>query len=283
MPDPIRRTVRTSDGARLATFVREGEGPTIVLAHGWTNSHQVWHRVLDALGPDARVVTYDQRGHGRSTLAGGTHRSRGESIKRLGRDLAEVIAATAPEGRLVLGGHSMGGMTVMAYAGLAGPEALARIDRVSLIGTAAGELRGAGLPAEAQIMRAMSLLPTRTKLGRLVSTKRTRSYTFGEDPREEDVRLARQLSARTTMVTYGSFYGALMQHDEREALQHLAPIPTTILVGELDKLTPKGLARRMAERMPEAHLEIVPRAGHMLPLERPELVAATLTDPAKRQ
>ena len=111
-------TVAAPDGARLQVqewpATGPGDGPTVVLAHGWTLTRASWLPVVEQLvGRGLRVVTYDQRGHGGS----GPLRDQ-PSVRSLGDDLAAVLDVVAPAGPVVLGGHSMGGMTVMAYAGL---------------------------------------------------------------------------------------------------------------------------------------------------------------------
>lgn len=250
---------------------------TIVLAHGWTLTHESWHRVVDALPGYYRVVLWDQRGHGRSTLARGRHRSTGESIGRLGQDLREVIAALVPDdAALVIAGHSMGGMTTMAYAGSATAQEIARLRGVVFCSTAAGGLRGAGLPGEEKIMRALSKLPLRGRPGRLIRDKRQREYLFGIDPRDEDVALTTALTGSVSLISYGAFYGALMKHDEVAALAKLEHTPATVIVGTHDKLTPKVLAHRIHEALPHAELKVLDGRGHMVPLEEPAVVVQAL-------
>ena len=107
------------DGVRLSCEEIEADGKpalTVVLVHGFALDRRTWHfqrPFLAALtDPRVRVVLYDQRSHGRS------ERAPRESctIEQLGHDLDAVIRALAPEGPLVLVGHSMGGMTIMALA-----------------------------------------------------------------------------------------------------------------------------------------------------------------------
>ncbi len=106
--------------------------PTHALAHGWTLDQSSWARVVSALQRRhaVRVVTYDQPGHGLSTLG----RGRRATVRDLGETLRAVLAEVVPDGPLVLGGHSMGGMTVMAYAGRTRRAARAR-PRVLLMAT----------------------------------------------------------------------------------------------------------------------------------------------------
>ncbi|MFD0785276.1 alpha/beta fold hydrolase, partial [Micromonospora azadirachtae] len=115
---PEQSEVRLADGVRLHV---ETSGPadaevTMILLHGWTLDARSWHRQLTALsetvGTAVRLVAYDARGHGRSSCMP----LRTATLAQLGDDLAAVIDALAPTGRIVLVGHSLGGMTIMEYA-----------------------------------------------------------------------------------------------------------------------------------------------------------------------
>ncbi|WP_311197902.1 alpha/beta fold hydrolase [Ornithinimicrobium sp. INDO-MA30-4] len=135
--------------------------PTVVLAHGYALDHRYWHYQADALVEAGyRVVLWDQRGHGRSTAA----ESHAYSIKGLGDDLALLISEMIPHGPIVLIGHSMGGMTVMAYAGSHLEEFAQRIVGVGLISTSAGDLDkvnwGLGERGGALLARGLTALVT---------------------------------------------------------------------------------------------------------------------------
>lgn len=265
--------VVTDDGARLAAYV---DGPsdapvTVVLAHGWTLSHHAWTAVAEQVADrGARVVRFDQRDHARST--GGSSRP---GIKRLGDDLAEVVAALAPEGRLVLGGHSMGGMTVMAMAGRHPHIVAERTERVVLTSTAAGDLSTPALPggpALPWVMRGLARLPQGVRLPGSITSPRTRHLLYGADAPDELVAEGRALVTATSARALGGWFGALHVHDEVAALPRLRDTDVRVLVGEKDRLTPPHHSYRLAEHLPDAHLEVVPRAGHMLPMERPDLL-----------
>src|SRR3954453_8713192 len=111
-PPPGSRTVHTDDGVDLHVEVDENPDSqlTVVLAHGFTARLAEWELQREALRPRARLVLFDQRGHGRSGRARLTKATNDPP----GRDLGEVLDATTPEGPVVLAGHSMGGMSVMA-------------------------------------------------------------------------------------------------------------------------------------------------------------------------
>ncbi|GAA4350046.1 hypothetical protein GCM10023145_12440 [Angustibacter luteus] len=266
------------DGTRLATWVRQPadplphDAPTVVLAHGWTLNHGAWDRVTDRLldRRDVRVVSYDQPGHGESGRHGRRHEA---SVHDLGDDLDAVIRAVAPHGPLVLAGHSMGGMTVMAFAGTHPDVVRDRVRGALLVSTSAGDLSGLGRRGEAGLMRALAHVPA-LRGGRAITARGQRALLFGDVADPADVAATRAMVARTRLSSVGAYYAALGRHDEYAALDELTDIPTTVLVGDRDKLTPVSHARRLAERIPSAELVVLPGAGHMLGYEAPE----TITD-----
>ena len=270
-------TVAAPDGARLQVqewpATGPGDGPTVVLAHGWTLTRASWLPVVEQLvGRGLRVVTYDQRGHGGS----GPLRDQ-PSVRSLGDDLAAVLDVVAPAGPVVLGGHSMGGMTVMAYAGLHPESFAARVVGVVLVATSAGDLQSTGLRSvEAWAMRLAARLP-QVRAGRLVTTRGQRALLFGTDADPEHVRLTREQVAGTTLPTMGRFFTALGEHDEAEALAQFEGVQTVVLVGDRDKLTPKRHAVRLAELVPHAELRVLPGRGHMLAYEATDEVVAAFT------
>ncbi len=112
-----RRTVVADDGVELYAEVDEPAGPrrpatspTLVFVHGYALNLDCWHFQRLALRGANRLVFYDQRSHGRSGRSSSEH----STIDQLGRDLADVIDQVVGEGPVILVGHSMGGMTIMA-------------------------------------------------------------------------------------------------------------------------------------------------------------------------
>ncbi|MDQ2849562.1 MAG: alpha/beta hydrolase [Allobranchiibius sp.] len=272
------RTVTTTDGARLAAYIREPAGAssatTVVLSHGWTLAHQSWDQVARLLPDEIRVVTYDQRGHGTSTFSGGADRPQRESVRRLGSDLAEVISSCVPDDSpLVLGGHSMGGMSVMAFAG-AHPYYFAdRVQRVLLASTAISNLNGVKVRGAKTAMRILAHTPGR--LGRAVTPK-NQATLYGEHPDPALLEASRAVTSRTSLRAFGSFYGALMMHDETAAAATLAKVPVVVVVGTRDRLTSTRLGTVLAEAIPGAELRVVEGVGHMTPYEVPQLLATIL-------
>ncbi|SFK60090.1 alpha/beta fold hydrolase [Geodermatophilus ruber] len=291
----LRRTVAvgTPDGALLhATVDGADDAPvTLVLAHGWTLAQAAWDDPAELLAPrvaagELRLVRYDQRGHGRSSWG-----SSSISIAQLGVDLAAVLEQLAPSGPVVLGGHSMGGMTIMCLAA-ARPELFGdRVRGVALVATSAGDLQpaprtraervrqrltpGALRAAQAGarvVERLRQLVPPDHPRHRAI----VRGLLYGADATEEMVRAGAVIMHASTVRAFTAFLPALGDHDKRTELAALARVPVEILVGDTDKLTPLRHSRQLAEVLPGAALHVVPRTGHMLPQERPELVTAAL-------
>ncbi|MBB3729189.1 alpha/beta fold hydrolase [Nonomuraea dietziae] len=284
VPQPLRGralTVTTPDGLRLAVEVDEPESLTcaVVFAHGWALNRHSWHFQREALAGRAMLVSYDQRGHGDST-AGPPDCC---TIEQLGEDLHAVISSVVPPGLpVVVVGHSMGGMTVMGLAA-ARPELFgSRIAGAALVSTSSGRLAEStyGLPglfgrlAPRVTPRVMGAL--RDPLITPVTTlPLTRYMAFG--PSAEHLRFVNRMVAATPAAVMAGFFHGMAVHDKLAALSALGEVPTLVMVGEHDRLTPLVHSHRIAEALPSARLVVVRGAGHMLALERPSVVSAELS------
>jgi pimeloyl-ACP methyl ester carboxylesterase len=283
--------LRTADGLRLHVDVTGDDDAevTVVLAHGWTQSSETWrYQVRDlpgTAGARLRMVRYDHRGHGRSD---GTAEA-DATVENLATDLGRVIDELAPEGPLVLAGHSMGGMAMMALAGQR-PELFAeRVVGALFVSTSGGGLDRVtlGLPrrmGERMRNRLPRLLAARA---RMLSRRRrrrpptiesqvVRRFLLGRPKRLADHRVVLTDLVATPADSMCGFFSDLMRHDRSAALAALETVPTRVMVGDCDRLTAPGHARRLAESMPWAELDVLPGAGHMLPLERDGAVTEAL-------
>lgn len=288
-PRPVHG-VRTSDGVPLHVEIRGHQGPVVVLSHGFTVDSAEWSPQIAALAHRARVVTWDQRGHGRSGWGDPAH----ATIDQLGRDLATVVEAVAPSGRVVLGGHSMGGMTVLALARQHPEWFGTRVAGVFLVATSAGDLfsdgplgvlhaaaRRAGvLPAVLQGARLAAplaeQLPWRDSLlGRWF----VRRMAFTRDATDEEVRRLQAVTESVPLPVTSAFSSSLLAHDESAALPALARVPTTVVAATDDRLTPAAHGRRIAEELgPTARLVLVEDAGHAVNQTHHAIVDAALLD-----
>ncbi|MFI6027677.1 alpha/beta fold hydrolase [Amycolatopsis magusensis] len=277
------RELVTADGTKLHL---ELSGPddaavTVVLVHGWTQDLTCWEPVVQRLR-DQRLLRYDHRGHGRSTPA-----QRGTAtIEQLADDLAEVLGAVVPDGRLVLAGHSMGGMTIMALAERHPELVSRRVAGVAFVATSSGEMNRLtlGLPGLAgrgvtrAEPRVRNLLERRRKdtlpgsPGFLAPF--TRWLAFGRGAARADVLDVSAQALRAHPASIAGFLEAITRHDRRLALAALRGTPAVVLAGQLDRLCPVPHARVIADELPEAEFVYFPKAGHMLPYERADEVAA---------
>ncbi|HET7193572.1 MAG TPA: alpha/beta hydrolase [Nocardioides sp.] len=283
--------MKTHDGLELAVSPRgPDDAPvTVVLAHCWTADTEDWQYqvrdLLDRFGHDVRILTWDHRGHGASDPAP----LPSCTIENLGRDMADVIDRYAGSGRLVIAGHSIGGMATMALAEQR-PDILGRTDGVLFASTSCGDLGQVtlGLPeagrwVKAQIPRVLAararLLSRRVRRRNpWIESQVVHRFLFGQPMRLRDCGLVIDQLISCPPATMEGFYRDFMSHDRRAALARFDGIPTRVLVGDHDVLTPVDHARRLAAGIASARLMIAPGAGHMLPLERDRLVSDELVE-----
>lgn len=277
------RDLTMADGTVLAV---EEDGPadadiTVVLVHGWTQDRRTWDRVLPLLPPGVRWVRYDLRGHGASAPpAPGT-----ATIDRLADDLVEVIEAVAPTGRLVLAGHSMGGMTIMALADRYPELVRARVEGTAFVSTACSHMSRVtlGLPGvwgalAHRVERRLAGMLTRYRRDRLPLSRTAarlgaRWLVFGRRPRPADVAMVADQLLRAHPASVGAFQTEIGLHDRTTALSVLRDTPGVVMSGTADRLCTTRHARAIADELHEGRLVLCPGAGHMLPQERATEVA----------
>lgn len=116
----------------------------------------------------------------------------------------------------------------------------------------------------------------------MVESMVARRFLFGEPMRLRDHALAVDGIINTPAASMCGFFDDLMRHDRVEGLSALAGVPVHVLVGDRDRLTPPAHAELLAAKIPGATLTFAPGAGHMLPLERDELVSQTMVTMIRR-
>jgi pimeloyl-ACP methyl ester carboxylesterase len=255
---------------------------TVVLSHGYALNLDSWHYQRLALRGRYRLVLWDQRGHGRS----GTGPLGASTIDQVGKDLGAVIDAVAPEGPLVLIGHSMGGMTVMSLAQHRPELFTDRVLAVALISTSASGMSGvdlglAGLgrigmkvaPVAARALaRQPKLVARGRRLGSDLEGLLVRRYSFASDVPPQLISFAARMIAQTRMEVISDFLPTFSGHDKREALATLHGHEVLVMVGDSDLITPAGQSEDIVRLLPDAEHVLVRDAGHLLPLEHPDLV-----------
>ncbi len=261
--DDVR--VTTDDGVELAvTTAGPADGPVVVLSHCWTGSRAIWGPVAERLVDHGhRVVLYDQRGHGESAYG-----SEPPSIAMLGDDLRAVIDAVGLD-ELVLAGHSMGGMSIQSYAAEHPGHFKEHVRGAVLVSTAARTI-GRALPflvIDRVLGDRYPAWARRGVLGRSIVRG-----SLGAARQRAHVELTLDGWARTSGYARAGFLVAMAGMDLTTALRDTS-IPATVMVGQRDTLTPVRLARQLASGIAACELVVLPGAGHMLPLERPDEVA----------
>jgi pimeloyl-ACP methyl ester carboxylesterase len=249
--EPPRR-IRPIAG-RPAAWVEAGSGPTLVLVHGAGGSADLWEPQLAGLADVARIVAPDLPGHGPLRGRGGV------SVPAYAEWLAGFLSAL-DAGPVVLVGHSMGGAIAQTLA-LARPDHLAGL---ILIGTGA---RLRVLPRLVELLRERSVEGLRL----------IRDLSFADGAPAEGVEaVERVLREAAPLVTLGD-YLACDRFDVRDRLPGLR-VPTLVLTGTEDRLTPLTRGRFLADTIPGARLVEVPAAGHFPQLEQPAPVNAAIRE-----
>jgi len=117
------RHIESQDGTRLAVYEQGNlEGPTLVLVHGWPDSHVVWDGVVALLADSFRVIRYDNRGAGASSVPGEVP---AYDIATLADDFEAVVSALSPDSPVHVVAHDWGGATMWEY--VTRPEATDRV------------------------------------------------------------------------------------------------------------------------------------------------------------
>ncbi|MQY23997.1 alpha/beta fold hydrolase [Nocardia macrotermitis] len=288
-PDGRNATVSADDGTPLAVrvFGPDDASLTVVFVHGHCLRADSWSFLREHLLPhwnsSTRMVFYDHRGHGDSGAADpATY-----TIDQLGHDLDAVLRAVAPTGPVVLVGHSMGAMVVLAYARLHPAAIGTRVTGIALLASTAGGVTSVGL---ARVLHRRAVSSFRTAVRRAPRIMQA-SKQFGSRILEPIMREAscgaRAVSPRmvavatamlndTPLLTMASFLDSLIRFDETATLALLADLPALVLAGSADVMIPFAHSVVLASQLSAAELVRLDGAGHSVILERTEEVAIAL-------
>lgn len=249
--------VTSADGTRIHTEVFGPESaPTILLVPGWLESLELWHHQIRALSDEFRVVAYDLRGHGRSNLP-----ERDAYTERaLGEDLEAVLQAHLPPGeQCLVAGHSMGGMSVVAWAGQHPDEVRSRfaaavllntglsefIDRATVLGSAVGG-RVHRL-AHGSLLATELIWPTWMDRSGYFLVKRA---AFGPGASVAQVAFAFRMFITTSRQARAGFGRLFLTLDLLPSVSSLT-VPATVVAGRFDRLLPPWYAEQLAAALPD--------------------------------
>ena len=251
--------------------------PPIVLSHGVTLSVRTWFHQLEELPKEGfRAIAFDHRGHGQSVLG-----EEGHSLDNLGRDVRTVLEALDLRGA-VLVGHSMGGVAVQSFVTQFPEIAAERVAGIVLLSTLAHTPFGSrSTRTKARLEKVLKRAPDAQwlwdspNLGFLAAR-----LGFGKSPRPSHVELVRKMMGECPAETRLEAPRVLVGLDLTADLPHVR-IPTLVIGGTHDLLTPPFEARRIAGLIPGARLELIPDGGHMLMLERTDELDRLIVDFAR--
>jgi pimeloyl-ACP methyl ester carboxylesterase len=258
-----------------------------VFVHGYSLNLDCWHFQRAGYRGLVRTVFYDQRSHGRSGRAHHHH----ATIDQLGLDLEQVIEEVAPDGPVVVVGHSMGGMTIVALAEQRPHLFGDKIVGVGLVSTTAGGLdigrillpvapAKLGGPLTARAIRTLRPghrgVDAVRRMGAHVAEVLTDLFAFGDDVPASYIRFVDSMLSQTPFEVLSEFFPSLHGLDKFHAVETLAQVPTAIIGGTADRLTSIGHSRKLHSRIEGSVLTEAEGAGHMVIMERHEQVNAAL-------
>jgi pimeloyl-ACP methyl ester carboxylesterase len=277
-------TAVSADGTKVhAEAFGRDDGRPVILAHGWTERLTFWGPVISRLSARGlRPVAYDLRGHGRSAPAADDD----YSLARFGDDLEAVLAAAvSPHERALVVGHSLGAMSIAAWA--ENHDVRARAAAVGMVNTGLGDLiSGHLLFGElgkwlSHPVTSRMFLATRTRLPAFSSPLQqavVRYLAFGPTAAVGQVAFFERMLMECPPDVRAATGVALSDMDLWHAVSRLT-VPTLVIAGDVDRLTPPAHARRIADTLPHLHALVeLPQTGHMAPLERPDELTEALSE-----
>ena len=250
------------DDIEVAWF-EAGRGDPLVLVHGLGDDHRAWRRTLPDLLLRHRVLMYDLRGHGETTL--------GEpdgSLRQLGQDLVALLDALEID-RARVAGFSLGGTIAMRAA-------IDHPDRVSALALVATSSRVGRAAAEWYRERVSMVENSDSWLRETLDRDTAEVYAQSPNELEEGLMIRRQSTADPR--GYGNACKAMAALNAAPLDPELGQIktPTLIVASDHDQHCPPKAAEIIAAGIPGSRVEIVREAGHAIPVERPEELAAAI-------
>jgi len=246
------------DGRTRLYWESTGDGPPVLLVHGLGLSGGAWWRTVEALSPQMNVITFDNRGIGRSESLTPAY-----TTEAMADDAVAVLDAVGLE-RVHVYGISLGGMVAQQLA-LRHPR---RVTSLVLGATQPGGRRV--VPPSDDVM---SFFRRRATMGREEAAWASVPYNYGPRAREHQLdRIAddieRRLNNPFNEQAYRAQLFAIALHNCYGRLDRIRA-PAYVVHGEHDQMIPVGNAHLLAERIPDSRLRILPDAGRLYPTEEP--------------
>lgn len=243
-------------GGALIQYADKGQGPTVLFLHGFPLSLGMWDG-QEVLSDRYRIVRFDARGHGGSSVGDAAL-----TMERIADDAA-VLIERLRLGPVILAGCSMGGYAAFAFA----RKHPSLLRGLILVDTRAGadspEARKGRGELAAKVMAEGAQPALDAFLPKLVgeTTKATRADVIAK---VKDMVLATPKQGISDAL-----HGIAARPDSTPFLREIA-VPTLVVCGEEDVITPRAEAEILQKGIKGAELAIIPKSGHLTPMETPE-------------
>lgn len=240
-----------------------GDGPAVVLLHAFPTDHRLWLPAADLLSARYRLLLPDLRGHGESGRGAGK-----ATMARHADDLVRVCDA-AGVGRAVFAGVSIGGYILFEFW----RRYRDRVAALVLCDTRANpdtpEARAARLQSAQDVLQHGPAQFCESMIPKLLGQS-TRSN------RPDVVDAVRKLMSKATAQGIASVQEGMAERPDSMATLKTITVPTLLVFGEEDGLSPLEVAEAMRRELPQGRLEVLPRAGHLAVFERPQAAGAAI-------
>ncbi len=242
----------------------QGAGLPVVFVHGFPLDHRMWQAQVAPLAAHYRVLAPDLRGFGASSTATGA-----ESMAEMADDLAQMLDELDVREPVVLCGLSMGGYVAWQFF---------RRHRALLRGLVLCDTRAAADSAEA--FQARGALAARVLAeGSAVLAPAMLDRLIGPETQRGQPGLVSALAAHMNAASpagVAAALGAMARRPDASSWLPTIDVPTLVVVGADDVISPAPEMQKLAESIPGARLLVVPGAGHLSPWEQPAVVNAAL-------
>ncbi|MGE3316221.1 MAG: alpha/beta fold hydrolase [Planctomycetaceae bacterium] len=251
-------------GSEIAVY-DEGSGPPILFVHGFPLSHEMWNSQIDALRETHRCIAPDLRGFGDSDITMGI-----VSMEEFADDLVGLIKALGITEPVVYCGLSMGGYIAFPFLQKYGSHVRALI----LCNTRAQ----ADTTEGAQNRLKLAALAMAKGPDAALEAMMPRLFAADTPTQRPDViEQMRRMIMKTNPIGIAAGLSGMAARPDSTALLELIDVPTLVIVGTEDRITPPEDAKKMADAIPGAKFVEIEHAGHMSPMENPAAVNAALT------
>ena len=263
------RIVTSNDGTRLST-VSMGSGTPVVLAHGFGLDMHCWNVVADDLvSKGFKVIAFDQRGHGRTDVG-----SEGVGSRQMVDDYLAILRAYDVSGGILVG-HSMGGFLAIRALIERPTEMASHLRGCVLMATFAGDINRKNLQNRIQIPMIQSGL-----MSKLIRSDTSAAFfaksVIGDEKHPAMMNAFTATFRKSNLKQLVPILTAFVKEDRYDQLGNVS-LPCRIVVGEKDKTTPPFHTDWLHRGIKGSTLKRIPKMGHMLNWESPEILVEEIT------